>query len=74
VTTLSNLIKILAAVVNWLLSPEMRQQRKDEKAKERHDEIRKEVYGGDADALTARIDRLLTKSSNRIERGENDED
>jgi hypothetical protein len=71
---LSSIIKILAAVVKWLLSPEMRQRRKDDKAKERSDEIRTEVNDGNADALTARIDRLLTKVRDRAGQGKDGQD
>jgi hypothetical protein len=71
---LGNLIKIVAAVIGWLLSPQMRQKRRDDKAQERSDEIREEVNNNDADALTARIDRLLTKARNRAGQGKDGED
>ena len=60
---LSNLLKIIATLLGWLLSDKAIAERGAEAKDETIADIKDELIDGDGDAVTARIDRLLNKSS-----------
>jgi hypothetical protein len=60
---LSNLLKIVATILGWLLSDKATVKRESKAREATIADIKDELIDGDADAVTARIDRLLNKSS-----------
>ena len=60
---LSNLLKIVATILGWLLSDRAIAERETKAKEETLADIKDELIDGDAGAVTTRIDRLLNKSS-----------
>lgn len=70
---LSNLLKIVAAIFEWLLSESAVAKRKEESREDESEDIREDVLSGNVDAITARVDRLLAKRRS-IKRSKSSED
>ena len=64
------LLIILAILKVWIGGKEKREEKQ---ADEQMQQGRKDIVDGDTDAVSARIDRLLTKASDRNQRGEDSE-
>ncbi len=64
------LLIILAILKFWIGGKEKREEKQ---ADEQMQQGRKDIVDGDTDAVSARIDRLLTKASDRNQRGEDSE-
>jgi len=64
------LLIILAILKVWIGGKEKREEKQ---ADEQMQQGRKDIVDGNVDAVSARIDRLLTKASDRNQRGEDSE-
>lgn len=65
---IANILGAVAAILKWLFSPEQIRKRKENDVNSINQKLRGEVVTGDADAVSARLDRLREK--NRLRQGQ----